>query len=169
MEQIQERKFKVSVSPHVRSGRTTKGIMGDVIIALIPALIAGCVIFGWRALAVTAACAASAVLAEILFNVICKRKHTIGDLSAIVTGMLLGMNLPANIPLWQAVIGSVFAIVVVKCLFGGLGKNFANPAITARVMMLISFPATMGAFVKVQIHAADATASATPLAIMKAG
>ncbi len=169
MEQNQERKFIVSASPHVRCGRTTRGIMGDVIIALIPALAAGCFIFGPRALAVVAACISSAVLAEIIFNVICKRPHTIDDLSAVVTGLLLGMNLPASIPVWQAVIGSVFAIVAVKCLFGGLGKNFANPAITARIMMLLSFPSAMGAAAKVQIASVDATASATPLSIMASG
>ena len=169
MEKLPERKLIVSSSPHIKSGRTTQNIMLDVIIALIPALIAGCVIFGLRALAVVAACVSSAVLAEIIFNIICRRQHTISDLSAIVTGLLLGLNLPATIAIWQAVVGSVFAIVVVKCLFGGLGKNFANPAITARVMMLISFPSAMGAAAAVRVASVDAVASATPLALMKAG
>lgn len=171
MEQTTDRKFIVSSSPHIKSGRSTRGIMLDVIIALIPALVAGCVIFGMRALAVTAACVSSAVLAEILFNLICKREHTIDDLSAVVTGLLLGLNLPASLPIWQAVVGSVFAIVVVKCLFGGLGKNFANPAIAARVMMLIAFADTMG---KAVLPAADKTvydgvAAATPLAELAKG
>ena len=166
MELNPEHKFIVSTSPHITSGRTTRRIMLDVIIALIPALAASCVIFGLRALGVVAACVASAVIAEVLFNLICKRPHTIKDLSAIVTGLLLGLNLPASIPIWQAVVGSVFAIVVVKCLFGGLGKNFANPAITARVMMLISFPAAMGAAAKLSLRAVDAEASATPLSIL---
>jgi len=143
--------------------------MLDVIIALIPALVAGCVIFGLRALAVTLACVASAVLAEIVFNAICKRPHTIDDLSAVVTGLLLGLNLPAGIAIWQASLGSVFAIVVVKCLFGGLGKNFANPAIAARVMMLISFPSAMGTAAALKVSSVDAVASATPLAIIKNG
>ncbi len=169
MEINNERKLIVSTSPHVTSGRTTRGIMLDVIIALLPALVAGTVIFGFRALAVTAVCVASALLSETLFNLICRRPHTIGDLSAVVTGMLLGMNLPASIPIWQAVIGSVFAIVVVKCLFGGLGKNFANPAITARVMMLISFPAAMGSVAHLKIWPVDAITSSTPLGLMKMG
>ena len=164
-----DHKFIVSSSPHLTSGRTTSKIMLDVIIALIPALIAGFVIFGFRALAIVVVCVASAVLSEVAFNAICKRPHTIGDLSAVVTGLLLGMNLPALIEPWQAAIGSVFAIVVVKCLFGGLGKNFANPAITARIMMLISFPAAMGAVTPVHIKAVDAAASATPLAVLANG
>lgn len=159
----------VSASPHINSGRSTKRIMLDVIIALLPALVAGCVIFGLRALAVTASCVAAAVLAEIIFNAICRRQHTIDDLSAVVTGLLLGLNLPATIAIWQAVVGSVFAIVVVKCLFGGIGKNFANPAITARVMMLISFPAAMGKVAALRITSVDAVASATPLALIKSG
>ena len=168
MEQKPERMFIVSTSPHINSGRSTRRIMLDVIIALVPALVAGCLIFGLRALAVTLACVASAVLTEIIFNAICKRRHTIDDLSAIVTGMLLGLNLPASIPIWEACIGSVFAIAVVKCLFGGIGKNFANPAITARIFMLISFPSAMGAAAKMRA-AIDATSSATPLAEMAHG
>ena len=161
----------VSSSPHVKSGRTTQKIMLDVIIALIPALVAGCVIFGLRSLAVVAACVSSCVLAEILFNVITKREHTIFDLSAVVTGLLLGLNLPATLPIWQAVVGSVFAIVIVKCLFGGLGKNFANPAIAARVMMLLSFSKTMGDVVYPVADARlfDAATAATPLAKLAEG
>lgn len=165
-------KLIVSSSPHLTAGRTTRRIMLDVIIALIPALVAGCVIFGLRALAVTAACISSAVLSEIVFNLICRRKHTIDDLSAVVTGLLLGLNLPSTLPIWQAVVGSVFAIVVVKCLFGGLGKNFANPAIAARVMMLIAFSDTVGAAshpVKDIPRIADAVSAATPLANLSSG
>ena len=132
-------KLVVSSSPHIRSKAKTNRIMLDVIIALMPAAIMGTVIFGLRALIVLATCTASAVLAEFLFNLITKKKQTIGDLSAVITGLLLGLNLHANAPIWQCVIGSVFAIVVVKCLFGGLGCNFANPAITARIFLLVCF------------------------------
>lgn len=166
MEQTPDRKFIVSVSPHITSGRTTRGIMLDVIIALIPALIAGTVIFGLRALLVVAVCVATCVAGETLFNLITKRKHTVGDLSAIVTGMILGMNLPASVGIYPAVIGSLFGIVAVKCLFGGLGKNFANPAATARVFMLIAFTETMSSAASIKV-AADAVASPTPLAVLE--
>lgn len=132
-------KLAVSASPHLRSSAKTPRIMLDVIIALLPTAIMGCVIFGWRALLTLAVCTASAVAAELLFNIIVKKEQTIGDLSAVVTGLLLGLNIRADAPVWQCVIGSVFAIVVVKCLFGGLGCNFANPAITGRIFMLICF------------------------------
>ena len=153
----------VSVSPHLFSVHTTQSIMLDVIIALVPALIAGCVIFGLRALAVVAVCVAMAVVSEMAFNFVCKRDQTVGDLSAAVTGMLLGLNLPANAPLWQAAVGSVFAIVVVKCLFGGIGQNFANPAITARIFMIISFSSMARAAVPTVV---DTVSSATPLAVL---
>ncbi len=132
-------KLHMSSSPHIHSGRTTPHIMLDVLIALSPAAIAGCVIFGWRALLVLLVSVGSALLAEAVYNWIVKKEQTIGDLTAAVTGLLLGLNLPANAPLWQATIGSVFAIIVVKCLFGGLGCNLVNPAITARVFMLVAF------------------------------
>ena len=152
---------KLSVSPHIHSGRSTAGIMRDVIISLLPVTIAGTVIFGLRALLVVAVCVASAVGFEALFNLICKKEQTVGDFSAAVTGLLLALNLPANIPLWQCVIGSLFAIIVVKCLFGGIGCNPVNPAITARVFMLVSFGAmTKAAFPTI----VDTASSATPLA-----
>lgn len=118
--------------------------MLDVLIALLPTSVAGCIIFGWRALLVLVSCVASAVLAEFVFNKITKKENTITDLSAAVTGLLLGLNLHAQVPIWQCVVGSVFAIIVVKCLFGGLGCNFANPAITGRIFMLICFAGTVG-------------------------
>lgn len=118
--------------------------MLDVIIALLPAAVAGIVIFGPRALAVLSVTVSAAIFSEFLFNVITKRAQTVDDLSAIVTGLLLGLNLRADAPLWQCALGSVFAIIVVKCLFGGLGCNFANPAITARVFLVISFTGTIG-------------------------
>lgn len=118
--------------------------MLDVIIALIPTSVAGCIIFGIRSLAVIAACTVAAVLSEYLFNLITKKEQTVFDLSAVVTGLILALNLRADTPIWQCVIGSVFAIVVVKCLFGGIGCNFANPAATARIFLFISFARTVG-------------------------
>ena len=144
--------------------------MLDVLIALLPAVVAGVIIFGFRALVVIVACAASAVGAEYLFNLILKRKQTVSDLSALVTGVLLGLNLHALVPIWQCVIGSVFAIIVVKCLFGGLGCNFANPAITARVVLVISFTSTVGGGVlpgtvdKIFFPSSELVTTATPLA-----
>ncbi len=158
-------KLHLSVSPHIHSGRTTTKIMLDVIIALLPTTIAGAVIFGLRALAVVAVCVLTCVLSEFLFNLIVKKEQTIVDLSAAVTGLLLALNLPATIPLWMAVIGSIFAIVVVKCIFGGIGKNMVNPAITARVFMIISF----GAMTKSASPVLDVVSSATPLADLKLG
>ena len=151
-------KLKLSISPHIHSGRSTSRIMLDVVLSLLPAAVAGVIIFGLRALLVLAVTMASCVGFEALFNLITKREQTVGDCSAMVTGLLLGLNLPANIPLWQCVVGGFFAIVVVKCLFGGLGCNPVNPAITARVFMLIAF----GAMTKAAFP--DATSSATPLA-----
>ena len=160
-----DKTLRLAVSPHIHSGRSTAGIMRDVIIALLPAAVAGTVIFGFRSLLVIAVCMASCVLLEALFNKIVKKEQTIGDFSAAVTGLLLALNLPAGIPIWQCVIGSVFAIVIVKCLFGGIGCNPVNPAITARVFMLVSFGSmTVQSFPK-----APDVAGATPLASIQAG
>ncbi len=156
----------ISSSPHIHSGASTRRVMLDVCIALLPAVIASVVIFGLQALIVLASCTVSAVLAEFLFNLVTKRKQTIGDLSAVVTGLLLGLNLSTNVPVWQCVIGSVFAIVVVKCLFGGLGCNFANPAITGRVFMLLTFSAVAGGANPVIV---ELTSSATPLELLGKG
>lgn len=131
--------LRLSVSPHIHSGRSTAGIMRDVLIALAPATLAGAIIFGARAFLVVALSVASCIFFEFIFNLIVKKEQTVGDLSAAVTGLLLGLNLPASIPLWQCMVGSAFAIIVVKCLFGGIGCNLVNPAITARVFMLVSF------------------------------
>ena len=155
-------KLKLAVSPHIHSGQSTAGIMRDVLISLLPAAIAGTVIFGLRSLLVIAICVAACVGFEALFNVLIKKDQTIGDFSAAVTGLLLALNLPANIPLWQCVVGALFAIVVVKCLFGGIGCNPVNPAITARVFMLIAFGSmTVQAFPTV----VDTVSSATPLSL----
>ena len=164
------KRFSVSSSPHIRSSATTSRIMLDVIIALMPALIAGCVIFGFRALAVVASCVASAVLSEFLFNVITKKEQTVNDFSSAVTGLLIGLNLHANAPIWQCVIGSVFAIIVVKCMFGGLGCNFANPAVTARVFLLICFAGTLGGGAVPRFsNNPELVSGATPLSVIDAG
>ena len=150
----------ISTSPHIHRNKTTTGIMLDVIIALLPATIAGFIIFGLKALSVVLMCIGVCVLSEFVFNKIVKKEDTTGDLSAVVTGLLLGLNLPADTPLWQAAVGSIFAIVLVKCVFGGLGCNLVNPAITARVFMLISFTELAKPSFPV-----DSVASATPLAV----
>ncbi len=161
-----ENKLHVSASPHIHSGRSTQKTMLDVIISLLPATIAGVVIFGARAFLVVAVCVGVSVLSEFIFNVIVKKEQTVADLSAIVTGLILALNLPADAPLWQAGVGSVFAIIVVKCLFGGIGKNVVNPAATARVFMLVAFSAlTKPAFPK----AMDTVSGATPLAELAEG
>ena len=149
----------LSVSPHIHSGRSTRRIMLDVLIALLPATAAGAIIFGLRSLLVVAVTVAACVGFEALFNLAAKKPIPVGDLSAAVTGLLLALNLPANIPLWQCVIGALFAMVVVKGLFGGLGANPVNPAITARVFMLVAF----GTMTKAAFPV-DAVSSATPLA-----
>ena len=151
----------VSSSPHIKRPDPTRGIMSDVVIALAPAATYGCILFGLRALAVLITSVGVAVLSEFLWNKALKKPDTIKDMSAVVTGLLLGMNLPPTLPLWQAAIGSVAAIIVVKQMFGGLGHNFANPAIAARIMLLVSFPAAMTRFTE---PVSDAVTSATPLA-----
>ncbi|MDE5804453.1 MAG: RnfABCDGE type electron transport complex subunit D [Lachnospiraceae bacterium] len=154
--------LKVSSNPHVRSKVNTMGIMFAVVLALLPAAGFGIYNFGVRALFIILVTVASTVLTEFLFGLY-KKKQTISDLSAVVTGLLLALNLPVSIPWWAAAMGGVFAILVVKCLFGGLGQNFMNPALAARCFLLISFPALMTNF------ATDAYTGATPLAALKAG
>ena len=148
-------------SPHILHPDTTRGIMSDVVIALAPAAVYGCILFGWQAAAVLAVCIITAVASEFLWNLALKKPQSVGDISAVVTGLLLGMNLPASIPLWQAAIGSVAAIIVVKQMFGGIGCNFANPAIAARIILLVSFPGGMTKFTE---PVSDIVTSATPLA-----
>ena len=163
---VDGKKLVVSASPHLRTKDTTTGIMLDVIIALVPALIASVVIFGPRALAVVATTVISAVLSEFVSRKVMKRHNTIGDLSAVVTGLILAFNLPVSIPLWMAAIGSFFAIVVVKQFFGGIGQNFANPAIAARIFLLVSFGQAMGNWTAPLSWKTDAVSTATPLAII---
>jgi electron transport complex protein RnfD len=144
--------------------------MLDVVIALLPAVIAGVVIFGAKALLVLSCTTLAAVAAEFVFNLIVKKEQTIGDLSAVVTGLLLGLNLRADAPWWQCVLGAVFAIVVVKCFFGGLGCNFANPAITGRVFLLVCFASTLQGGLAPRIsRAPELVSGATPLDVLKNG
>ena len=162
------KKLTVSASPHMRSKETTTGIMLDVILALIPALIMCVVYFGLRALVLTAVCVVSCVVFEYISRIVMKRNNTIGDLSAVVTGLILAFNLPATLPFWMAVIGSLIAIVVVKQMFGGIGQNFVNPAMTARIILMTSFPTAMAKWVVpfTDTWSADAVTSATPMATL---
>ncbi|MGN0279907.1 MAG: RnfABCDGE type electron transport complex subunit D [Lachnospiraceae bacterium] len=155
--------MKVSSNPHVRSKTTTSSIMLAVVIALLPAAGFGIYNFGLDALILILVTVASTVLTEYLFEKICKKKVTIGDYSAVVTGLLLALNLPSSAPWWIGVVGGVFAILVVKMLFGGLGQNFMNPALGARCFLLISFTSIMTNF------DCDAYTGPTPLANLKAG
>ncbi|MBR3942792.1 MAG: RnfABCDGE type electron transport complex subunit D, partial [Clostridia bacterium] len=141
-------KLIVSYAPHVRTERSTQRLMLDVIIALVPAMIMGVWAFGIRALIMLLVCSASAVLAEHLFCLLHKKQSTVGDLSAIVTGILLAMNMPASAPFWMGMIGSIFAIIIVKCFFGGLGHNFVNPALAARAFLLACWPVAMTTWIK---------------------
>lgn len=154
--------YKVSSNPHIRSRVTTNGIMLAVIIALMPATGFGIYNFGPRVISVLLVTIASTVLTEYLYGLY-RKKTTVTDLSAVVTGLLLALNLPVTIPLWMAALGGVFAILVVKMLFGGLGQNFMNPALAARCFLLISFPKAMSGF------ECDAYTGATPLTALKEG
>lgn len=155
--------YNVSVSPHVRAQNTTKSVMRDVAIALLPILAFGVYHFGLSALKVIAICVVTCVLSELLFELVAKKPITIFDYSAVVTGLILAVNLPATVAWWIPVIGSVFAIIAVKMLFGGLGQNFMNPALAARCFLLISFTGRMSDF------SIDGVSSATPLAVLKSG
>ncbi len=155
--------MRVSSNPHIRDKASTSRIMLLVILALLPTTVFGIWNFGIRALLIVAVTIASTVLTEFCFEKLTKKKNTIGDLSAVVTGLLLALNLPVSVPWWIGVIGGVFAILVVKMLFGGLGQNFMNPALGARCFLLISFTSIMTNF------DCDAYTGATPLAAMRAG
>ena len=155
--------YNISASPHILSKVTTSNIMLWVIIALLPATAFGVYNFGLSSLVVIVVTVATAVLTEYLYQKLMHKKVTIGDLSAVVTGLLLALNLPAQAPWWMCVLGSVFAILVVKQVFGGLGQNFMNPALGARCFLLISFTGRMTTFVY------DGVSGATPLALSRAG
>lgn len=145
------------------ASRTTRRVMIDMLIALAPAVIAAIVFFGLRAAVTMAVCVGTAILSEFLFDLLAKKEQTVGDLTAVVTGLLLALNLSTNVTIWQCLVGSVFAIVIVKCAFGGLGYNFANPAIAARVMLLIAFSDVAGG---AMTSFAELESGATPLAIL---
>lgn len=155
--------YHVSSAPHVRAKDTTSRIMLYVIIAMLPTTLFGIYNFGFRALLLIAATVASCVASEWVYNKIAHKEQTVGDLSAVVTGMILALNLPVNLPVWEAIVGGVFAIIIVKMLFGGLGQNFMNPALGARCFLLIAFAKDMTNYVT------DTYTGATPLAAMRAG
>lgn len=158
-------KLFVSSSPHLHGSRSTDGIMLDVLIALIPSVVAGTVLYGFRTLLVVGFCALMCMFLEFTCRFIMKREQTVGDFSAVVTGVLLALVLPIGIPLHLAFVGCFTAIVVVKQMFGGLGQNFVNPALTARIVMLVSFPKEMTAYPGSLFGGAvDGVTSATPLA-----
>ena len=156
-------RMEVSSNPHIRSKDSTDNIMLSVVIALMPATLWGVWNFGWYAAVVIVVTVFTAVISEHIFCKMCKKPSTVKDMSAVVTGLLLALNLPPHFPLWMAAVGAVFAIVVVKMLFGGLGQNFMNPALGARCFLLISFARHMTDF------SCDAYTGATPLAVMDAG
>ena len=160
----------VSSAPHIVTESDTTRLMGTVILALVPAWVASIYIFGFRALLLSVVCVAASVLFEYLYNKIMHKTQTIGDLSAALTGLLIAFNVPSNFPIWQAVIGCLFAIIVVKQLFGGIGRNFSNPAITARIFLFISFSANMSTWPLTRLdNAVDAVTGPTPLAILAEG
>lgn len=157
----------VSASPHRRTEDTTGGIMIDVIIALMPALVLSVVLFGFRSLLVVATSVIACVVLEYICRKVMKRNNTLGDFSAVVTGILLAFNLPSTMPLWMVIIGDAVAIVVVKQFFGGIGQNFVNPALVGRIVLMTSFPTYTNSFVQPfawRMPNVDAVTSATPLA-----
>ncbi|MGI6237654.1 MAG: RnfABCDGE type electron transport complex subunit D [Candidatus Excrementavichristensenella sp.] len=158
-------RLRLSTLPHIRSGETTTTLMLNVLIALVPCVIAGIYNFGWNAAMLMAVCMGTAILSEYLFQLIARRPVRVGDLSALVTGLILALNLPSSAPWWMAAVGSAFAIVIVKELFGGIGSNFMNPALTARAVLLASWPVMMTAYVSPTYwqQGVDAVSSATPL------
>lgn len=171
-------KYQVNYAPHIKTDESTPVVMSTVLLALTPPLVWACFVFGWRALAITVLTVAVCVASEALFNLVLRKPQTIGDLSAVVTGVLLAFNLPVTVPLWIPVAGGVFAIVIVKMLFGGMGKNFMNPALAARVF-LFSWPRHMNNWIKpfsdipvlrsMSQSEIDAIAQATPLKELASG
>lgn len=163
-----QKNLAVSSSPHLRANASTRRIMQDVCIALAPAGIASIVLFGWNAAMLIAVSVITAVLAEFFYEKLTHQKSTIGDWSAVVTGLLLAYNLPATAPWWIAMVGSLLAIVLVKQIFGGIGSNFMNPALAARAILFISWSSIMASYPATRFMA-DATSSATPLAALGTG
>ncbi|MBE5768240.1 MAG: RnfABCDGE type electron transport complex subunit D [Clostridiales bacterium] len=163
-----QKNFAVTSSPHLRDRMSTQRIMMEVFLALVPAGIAGVILYGAQAAILIAAAVITAVVAEYAWQKVTKQKVTIGDWSAAVTGLLLAYNLPANAPVWTAVLGSLLAIILVKQVFGGLGSNFMNPALTARAILFISWSGIMGSYPATVFHV-DAVSTATPLATLNTG
>ncbi|MBQ7306355.1 MAG: RnfABCDGE type electron transport complex subunit D [Clostridia bacterium] len=163
-----QKNLAVSSSPHLRDRASTQRIMQEVCLALAPAGIAGIILYGANAAMLIAASVITCVLAEFLYQKAAKEKSTIGDWSAVVTGLLLAYNLPANAPVWLAVVGGIIAIVLVKQIFGGIGSNFMNPALTARAILFVSWSSLMSTYPQTN-YAVDAVSSATPLALLGAG
>ena len=159
-----EDRLIVTASPHIREASTTRGLMGNVVIALLPAVIAAGLIFGVQALVLVAVTTLACVAFEYLYEVLLKKPNTVGDLSAVVTGIILALNMPVGMPLWIAVVGAFVAIVITKQLFGGLGYNFANPALVGRIVLFVSFAGAMNNWVFPDA-AVDQLSSATPLAV----
>ncbi len=139
-------KLTVSSSPHIHSPESTAGIMLDVVIALLPATIYGIILYGLRAAIILGVSIISALICEFIWNKLLKKENSLGDLSALVTGLLVGLNVPSALPIWMAALGSFIAIIIVKQMFGGLGHNFANPAMTARIVLMVSFPAAVTSY-----------------------
>ena len=164
-------KLIVSSSPHISSTTKTKDLMRDVIIALIPALIASIIFFGYRALIIEIVCVATCVISEYICRKVMKREQTIGDLSAVVTGLLLAFNLPSSVPIYVPIIGGVIAIVMAKQMFGGIGQNFVNPALIARIILMNSFPVLMTTWYPAAAgnFAGDTVATASPLGLIASG
>lgn len=159
-----EARLIVTASPHIRDASTTRGLMGNVVIALLPAVLAAGLIFGVQALVLVAVTTLACVAFEYIYEKLLKKPNTVGDLSAVVTGIILALNMPVGMPLWIAVVGAFVAIVITKQLFGGLGYNFANPALVGRIVLFLGFTSRMTAYVYPDM-AVDALASATPLAV----
>ena len=153
----------VTASPHIRDNATTRGLMGNVLIALVPSIVASGLIFGMRAILLTAVTTLACVVFEYLYCKLMHKPNPVGDLSACVTGVILALNMPVSMPLWIAIVGALVAIVIIKQLFGGLGYNFANPALVGRIVLFLGFTSRMTAYVYPDM-AVDALASATPLA-----
>ena len=156
----------VSSAPHIVSNMDTSRIMMMVILALVPSLLVSVYVFGMRVLSLTAVCIVAAVFFEWIWNVLMHKRQTVGDLSAVVTGMLIAFNVPSGLPYWIAIVGCFVAIIIVKQLFGGVGKNIANPAITARIVLFISFATEMTTWPLPRM-AADAVSTATPLGVLE--
>ncbi|CAB1250599.1 MAG: RnfABCDGE type electron transport complex subunit D [Oscillospiraceae bacterium] len=161
-------KLIVSSSPHIKAGITTRKIMLDVIIALIPACIASIIYFGWQAAMLLVVSVVTCVVSEYICRKVMKRDNTIGDLSAVVTGLLVAMNVPSSLNPFMMMLGDVAAIVVVKQMFGGIGQNFVNPALIGRIVLMNSFPGPMSSWTMTS-HAIDGATTATPLAVVKMG